>query len=59
VVAHGNLPPTLQHHACAMFDVLRGGGKRLKFLGPSGQGVPMHPLGGGKNITREDVIPQS
>jgi hypothetical protein len=37
VVAHGNLPPTLQHHACAMFDVLRGSGKRLNVLGLSGQ----------------------
>ena len=58
VVAHGNLPPTLQHHADAMVDVLRASGKQLNVLGLSGQGVPMHPLARGKNAIREDVVPQ-
>jgi hypothetical protein len=59
VVAHGNLPPTLQHHADAMVVALRASGKPLHVLGLSSQGVPMHPLARGKNIIREDVIPEA
>jgi hypothetical protein len=49
VIAHGNLPPSLQHHADAMVAV---------FLGLSGDGVPMHPLARGKSVIRENVNPQ-
>jgi hypothetical protein len=58
VVAHGNLPPSLQHHADAMVAVLQRSTKPLFVLGLSGDGVPMHPLARGKSAIRENVIPQ-
>jgi hypothetical protein len=58
VVAHGNLPPRLQHQADAMVAVLQRTTKPLHVLGLSGDGVPMHPLARGKNAIRENVIPQ-
>jgi hypothetical protein len=57
VVAHGNLPGKLQHHADAMCAVLRASGKPLHVFALSKSGVPVHPMSRGKVFVRTDVRP--
>lgn len=59
VVAHGNLPRGLQHHAYRMLDVLCSVRKPLYVLGLTGDGVPMHPLARGRNYIPDTVTLRS
>lgn len=58
VIAHGQLPPNLQHHAEAMVRTLSRAGRVLFVLGLAGDGTPLHPLARGKMALPAKVVPQ-